>query len=484
MLGAKRNMANCLSQSPVKVGDVISGRYRIDRLLGAGSMGFVVGAWHLELDQPVALKLLNPDIFEQGEAAARFRRECRAAARVKSEHVCRVIDVGSLDQGAPYMVMELLEGNNLEEELLKRGALPVPEAVGYILEAVEALAEAHAAGIVHRDLKPANLFIARRADRSRLLKVLDFGISKSMIDSHGPGDMSLTRTGVIIGSPLYMSPEQMRSTKDADTLSDIWALGAILFQLVTGRPPYEGESIPELCAKLFSEDAPPPSAVHAGLPAGLDYVLHRALARDPTKRYQNVAELGAALVDFNPGARVHVERARRVLAARDGRPSSVAPGPASSDSPTIQASVSAVALWSQLSGRERRRRYGLVAAALVACAVGGFALWQKRAVPSAASEKLAPATTLEPVVQNAPSPVVAAVAPAAVVQPAESAVPSLSSMVAASAPEGASAAPSKMGAPNVVAGKRPPPVAANHPRGATTGAKGDSVSITDFGGRR
>ncbi|HSU38051.1 MAG TPA: serine/threonine-protein kinase [Polyangiaceae bacterium] len=472
-----------MSQSPVKVGDVVGGRYRIDRLLGAGSMGFVVGAWHLELDQPVALKLLNPDIFEQGEAAARFRRECRAAARVKSEHVCRVIDVGSLEQGAPYMVMELLDGNNLEEELLRRGALPVAEAVGYILEAVEAIAEAHAAGIVHRDLKPANLFIARRADRSRLLKVLDFGISKSMIDSHGPGDMSLTRTGVIIGSPLYMSPEQMRSTKDADTLSDIWALGAILFQLVTGRPPYEGESIPELCAKLFSEDAPPPSAVRAGLPAGLDAVLHRTLARDPTKRFQNVAELGAALLEFNPGCRVHVERARRVLAARDGRPTSVAPGPASSDSPTIQASVSAVALWGQLSGRERRRRYGLVAAVLVACGVGGFALWQKRGVPSAASENVATAPTLEPVAPIA-APAAAAGPAAVTVQPADGAVPSLSSIVAAaSASEGASAAPPNAAAASVSATKRPALVVAR-PRGTATAAKADSVSITDFGGRR
>ena len=197
-----------------------------------------------------------------------------------------MIDTGALEQGGPYMVMELLDGNNLEEELQQRGPLPVAEAVLYILEAVEALAEAHAAGIVHRDLKPANLFVARRADRTRLLKVLDFGISKSMMESHGSRDMSLTKTGVIIGSPLYMSPEQMRSTKDADTLSDVWALGAILFQLVTGRPPYEGETIPELCAKLFTEDAPPPSKVRAGLPPNLDAVIHRALARDPQRRFQ------------------------------------------------------------------------------------------------------------------------------------------------------------------------------------------------------
>ncbi len=468
-----------MAQSPVRVGDVVGGRFRIDRLLGSGSMGFVVAAWHLELDQPVALKLLNADVFEQGEAAARFRREVRAAARIKSEHVCRVIDVGSLESGEPYMVMELLEGNNLEEELQRRGTLPVPEAVGYMLEAVEALAEAHASGIVHRDLKPANLFIARRADRSRLLKVLDFGISKSMIDSHGPGDMSLTKTGVIIGSPLYMSPEQMRSTKDADTLSDIWALGAILFQLVTGRPPYEGETIPELCSKLFTEDAPPPSTVRIGLPSSLDVVLHRALAREPTRRFQSVAEFGAALLEFAPAGRVHVERARRVLSARDGRPSSVAPGPVSSDSPTIQASVSAVSLWKQLSMRERRRRYGYAVAALVALGAGGFALMRQRVVPPVAAERGTPAATLEAIAQNATHPPPAVAVPAAApVAPAESAVPSLASMVAT-----ASAAPSVTAEPRpsttTAASKH---TSAARPHTASS-AKGDN-SFTDFGGRR
>lgn len=477
----ERNMQHNLAQSPVRVGDVVGGRFRIDRLLGSGSMGFVVAAWHLELDQPVALKLLNADVFEQGEAAARFRREVRAAARIKSEHVCRVIDVGALDGGAPYMVMELLDGNNLEEELQRRGTMPVAEAVGYMLEAVEALAEAHASGIVHRDLKPANLFIARRADRSRLLKVLDFGISKSMIDSHGPGDMSLTKTGVIIGSPLYMSPEQMRSTKDADTLSDVWALGAILFQLVTGRPPYEGETIPELCAKLFTEDAPPPSTVRNGLPASLDVVLHRALAREPTRRFQTVAEFGAALLEFAPGGRVHVERARRVLSARDGRPSSVAPGPASSDSPTIQASVAAVSLWKQLSTRERRRRYGYAVAALVALAAGGFVLIRQRLLAPATAERPAPVATLEPVAQAAGRP------PAATaVSVIETAAPSAAGVVtpgSAAAEQHASAAPAATTAPVMTtanAGKRPA-VARSHP---APSAKGEASPFTDFGGRR
>ena len=474
-----------VTHPPVKIGEVIGGRYRIDRLLGAGSMGFVVAAWHLELDQPVALKLLNSDVFEQGEAATRFRREVRAAARIKSEHVCRVIDVGSLEHGAPYMVMELLDGNNLEEELTNRGPLPVPEATLYILEAVEAIAEAHAAGIVHRDLKPANLFLARRADRSRLLKVLDFGISKSMVESHGSRDMSLTKTGVIIGSPLYMSPEQMRSTKDADTLSDVWALGAILFQLITGRPPYEGETIPELCAKLFTEDAPPPSTVRAGLPANLDAVLHRALARDATRRFQNVAELGAALLEFAPAGRIHVERARRVLQAADGhKPSSVAPGPISSDSPTIQASVSAVALWSQLSGRERRRRWALVAAAVLAVAVAGVSVMrQKFSTPAAGAEKAVASNV--PQAPN-PEPVVAAQPPATVTEPA---VAAPATSVEPLLPPGSATEPTADVAPSAtLANKHPlsPPFAAR-PRAPSPAAKNSasaSTAITDFGGRR
>jgi len=444
-------------------------------------MGFVVAAWHLELDQPVALKLLNPDVFEQGEAAMRFRREVRAAARIKSEHVCRVIDVGSLEHGAPYMVMELLDGNNLEEELQQRGPLPVAEAVLYILEAVEALAEAHAAGIVHRDLKPANLFVARRADRSRLLKVLDFGISKSMIESQSTRDMSLTRTGVIIGSPLYMSPEQMRSTKDADTLSDVWALGAILFQLLTGRPPYEGESIPELCAKLFTEDAPPPSTVRQGLPGNLDAVLHRALARDPARRYQSVAELGAALMEFTPNGRVHVERARRVLQAAEGRrPSSVAPGPLTSDTPTIQASVSAVALWGQLSGKERRRRWALVLAAVVMLGGVGLAVLRKQ-LPFAGEEKMSP---VEPVQAAQPTPLVVPAPATTVPEPAAAA--GVEPLLTAAAEPGSNAAPSTS-APS--SGKSTPSVAAQRPRPVSAPAArpapaSTSAGLTDFGGRR
>src|SRR5882757_8726454 len=223
--------------------DVIAGKYRVERILGRGGMGVVVAAWHLELDQRVALKFLLPELVERGDAAERFRREARAAARIKSEHVVRVLDVGNWEGNAPYMVMEYLDGRDLSAELRERGRIPVQDCVDYVLQAIEAVAEAHALNIVHRDLKPENLFLARRADGGRLVKVLDFGISKSII--LGSIDQpSLTRTATIMGSPFYMSPEQMRTPRNVDVRSDIWALGAILYDLIGGQPPYVAETIP------------------------------------------------------------------------------------------------------------------------------------------------------------------------------------------------------------------------------------------------
>src|SRR5258707_10608842 len=182
--------------------DVIAAKYRVERILGRGGMGVVVAAWHLELDQRVALKFLLPELVERGDAAERFRREARAAARIKSEHVARVIDVGNWEGNAPYMVMEYLDGRDLGSELRDRGSLPIQDCVDYVLQAIEAVAEAHALGIVHRDLKPENLFLARRVDGSRTIKVLDFGISKSIV--LGSVDQpSLTRTSTIMGSPFY-----------------------------------------------------------------------------------------------------------------------------------------------------------------------------------------------------------------------------------------------------------------------------------------
>src|SRR5512146_2483854 len=204
----------------VREGDVLAGKYRIDKILGAGGMGVVVAAHHLHLDEKVAIKFLLFEALKNAEVVARFAREARAAVKIKSEHVARVSDVGTLENGSPYMVMEYLEGDDLSHLLAARGRFAVGEAIDFVLQACEAIAEAHVLGIVHRDLKPANLFCIRRADGRLSVKVLDFGISKmntvgagGAASSTGGRDQSMTRTSAIMGSPLYMSPEQLQSSK-------------------------------------------------------------------------------------------------------------------------------------------------------------------------------------------------------------------------------------------------------------------------------
>jgi serine/threonine-protein kinase len=272
-------------------------------------MGVVVAAHHLQLDEKVALKFLLPEALGNPEAVARFDREARAAVKIKSEHVARVIDVGRLETGAPYMVMEYLEGGDLAAWLHQRGPMPVEQAIAFVLQACEAIAEAHAVDIVHRDLKPANLFCIRRADGQLSVKVLDFGISK--VAGHGVAahDMGMTSTSAIIGSPIYMSPEQMQSSKAVDARTDIWSLGIILFELIAGRPPFAGESATELAIKIATEPPPPLRAFRPDVPPGLEAVLGQCLQKDRTRRFPNVAELSVALLPFAPRrSRASVER--------------------------------------------------------------------------------------------------------------------------------------------------------------------------------
>ena len=217
------------ARSPVQPGDVVGGKYRVERVLGAGGMGVVVSATHVELGQSVALKFILQEALTGQGAVERFMREARAAVRLKSEHVARVSDVGRDHEDRPYMVLELLEGQDLARVNKTKGPLPVADAVEYVLQACEALVEAHAAGIVHRDLKPQNLFVSRKLNGAPLVKVLDFGIAKA-IGPAAVGQMSLTDSQQVIGSPLYMAPEQMRSARTADARTDIWALGVILYE--------------------------------------------------------------------------------------------------------------------------------------------------------------------------------------------------------------------------------------------------------------
>ncbi len=273
-------------------------------------MGVVLAATQIDLERVVALKFLRPRVLERPDHVARFAREARAAARLQSEHVTRVLDVGALDSGAAYIVMEYLEGEDLGSVLAKRGALPSAEAVGYVLEASEGLAEAHAWGIVHRDLKPANLFLAHRTNGRPIVKVLDFGLSKL-----SAGDENVTTSeSSILGSPLYMSPEQLMSAHAADARSDIWSLGVVLYELLTGRPAFPADRMPKLLAAILHGREERLEALRADIPAGLRAVVHRCLEKAPAARFADVAQLARALAPFGlPSHQTSVDRISHLL---------------------------------------------------------------------------------------------------------------------------------------------------------------------------
>jgi serine/threonine-protein kinase len=281
-----------------RVGEVLLGKYRIERELGRGGMGYVVAARHVELDELVAVKLILSEFVENADVVRRFTREARAAAKIASEHVVRVTDVGRLPSGEPYMVMELLRGQDLEEVLQQRVTLAIPEAVDYVAQVLEAVAEAHAVGIVHRDLKPANIFVTQRRNGTPCLKVLDFGISKLTGAGAGSTSHALEKTQGLLGSPLYMSPEQLLPGGEVDGRSDIWALGVIFFRLVTGQFPFTAESLPQLLMKVMNHPPLSLSELRPGLPPQLDAVITRCLAKEPAHRFASVTELARALAPF------------------------------------------------------------------------------------------------------------------------------------------------------------------------------------------
>jgi eukaryotic-like serine/threonine-protein kinase len=279
----------------VQPGDILAEKYRVERVLGQGGMGVVVLAEHIELRERVAIKFLLDSPADNAELAERFIREARAAVRIKSEHVVRVIDVGRLPSGAPYMVMEYLEGEDLSQRLLA-GRVPIEDAVDYVIQCCEAMHVAHRSGIVHRDLKPANLFLTQRPDGSALVKVLDFGISK--VKSTDAAQLSLTHTQAMMGSPLYMSPEQMRSSKDVSAAADIWSLGVILHELISGDVPFTGSTFPEVLVQVMSEPPPKLRLLRPEVPAGLEAVVLRCLEKHPADRFSSVAALAVALTPF------------------------------------------------------------------------------------------------------------------------------------------------------------------------------------------
>jgi serine/threonine-protein kinase len=503
-------MAAC----PVSVGNVIAGKYLVESIIGEGGMGVVVAARHLELEQRVAIKFLLPAIAEQELAAQRFRREARAAARIRGEHVCRVLDVGSLEAGVPFMVMEYLEGCDLAAELTRRKRLPIEEIVDYVLQACEALAEAHAAGIVHRDLKPGNLFLSNSADGSRRIKVLDFGVSKFLVES-GSGSPALTKTSSLVGSPIYMAPEQFDGSKRVDERTDIWALGIVLYELATGITPFESETIAQLISSVLH--AKPMSFAEHGLivPDGFEAIVERALAKQPDDRFASVSELAQALVPYGPThASLRASRVSRLLPSvprhssrhsgvpmpsRTPNPKNRTPPDGSKSEPDKPPSMPRGPTpndWemsrTRVDGRTQARRVGVVALALLV-PLGGFFGYRAFRAPE-------PAVSVSANVPAPPAPEVGAgkleVAPEgpAAVAPTSDPTAETSAAPAPVEPEPAAAAavpaPARPAAPAAVR-----PRAAAPARPAETPAKpapsaapkplpAEPPGLSDFGGRR
>jgi serine/threonine-protein kinase len=376
-------------------GAVVAGKYEVMRVLGQGGMGLVLEARHLRMNRGVALKVLLPAFRTQHEVVARFEREARAAAQLRDVHVARVLDVDALEDGSPFMVMELLRGEDLAACLARRGKLPYREAVGYLLEACAGMLDAHRAGVVHRDLKPGNLFIDTAGERPTL-KILDFGISKITDDIVA----SITQTATAFGTPLYMSPEQVRSAKDVDARADIWSLGVVLYELIAGEPPFLAPTATAILAAIIADTPRPLAQRVPEVPAALEGAVTRALAKRPADRFPDVAAFAAALAPFAPDG--DAPYFASLLPADPGGPSSAA-----TNLPALTATP-----------RRPARAYAPIAAGMVAAfALGGVLLFtavRRRpevapaAEPSAAASTAVPTSTAAPTVLPAETAATAA----------------------------------------------------------------------------
>ena len=481
----------------VREGEVLAGKYRVERRIGEGGMGVVVIAHHLELDEPVAIKFLLPEALGNSEAVMRFAREARASVKIKSEHVARTLDVGKLENGAPYMVMEYLQGSDLSARLRSSGPLAIDQAVDFTLQACQALADAHAIGIIHRDIKPSNLFVIRKTDGNESVKVLDFGISKVTGVAAAGTDMGMTRTQTIMGSPLYMSPEQMASSRNVGASSDIWALGVTLHELLTGKPPFEAESITELCSKVLTQPTPQLREWRPDAPDGLQAVINRCLEKEPTKRYANVAELAIALMPFGTKrGRLSAEAAARVLQtagmsmsalALPPSSTSVAPAPISA-----QVTTGTAAPWSR-TRPETKRRPGLMIGAtavvlFIGAAIAAGVVMMRKPVPQSSASAASP---LGSVAVAAPAIVEPTREPIAPVAPAASESSPIALATAAttrtSPDAGTKPLPSRRDIKQKIANGHEAalPVASAAPKGSqeSRNKPKPAGSVTDFGGR-
>ncbi len=393
-----------------RVGRTAAGKYKLVRLLGEGGMGAVYEAQHSVVGRRFAIKFLHPELAGNTEIVARFQREAQAAGSLENENIAAVVDAGTADDGAPYLVMEYLEGEDLAHLLVRTGPLPAPRAAYIMIQACRGLAAAHERDIIHRDLKPENLFVCKRNDGSDLVKVLDFGIAKLHVGGSGTG---LTHTGATMGTPFYMSLEQARGAKEVDHRSDIYSLGVILYEILSGAKPHPGESYNEILYHVISNEPTPLDSVRVGLPAGLATVAHKAMAREAGDRYASVVDFMEALIPFAGRA---VTPLRTSVGATAPSPVSIPKLVARTVAlPSTPEPPEAKPADTVLGGRSRLVLLAGVAAILVLLA--GVLAWvafggrpEPKVAPPAPVVVPAP---VAPVVAPPPSPAPAAVAPPA-----------------------------------------------------------------------
>lgn len=312
----------------MRPGQIVAGKYRVQSFLGRGGMGHVVAAVDLHLGRRLAIKFLRRNGPTEATAAARFLREARTVASLRSEHVCQLLDHGDAD-GVPFFAMELLVGTTLAEHLRQRGRLRTEEACEWLVQTCDAIGEAHLAGIVHRDLKPSNLFLAEQHGRDAMIKVLDFGVAKALI---GSGERTLTDAYTLLGTPLYASPEQLQNSKDVDACTDVWSLGVILYELLAGWPPFLAKDVKRLLTRVCRSEPHPLRAIRPDVPPELETIVNRCLEKQREARFQNAGELGLELTRLLPHAQARFERlvafarapSRRSSAPPSRRPTSQA----------------------------------------------------------------------------------------------------------------------------------------------------------------
>ena len=272
-------------------GTVIDGKYRLDKPIGIGGMGAVYFATQIDLGRKVAIKLLHPNFHQNSDVIERFHREAKLAASIGHDNICEVTDFGTTEDGAPYLVMPVLKGCAYSE-VLKKESMPLERVCDIMGQVLSALDAAHIAGVVHRDLKPDNIFISKVGDRKDFVKLLDFGISKVLESS---AMKELTRTGTVMGTPVYMAPEQARGEKNVDHRLDIYAAGVILYESLTGSRPHDGDSYNEIVFKIITESFPPPRELNPDIPKKLEKIVIKAMAKEPSERYASAKEMAVAL---------------------------------------------------------------------------------------------------------------------------------------------------------------------------------------------